>query len=96
VGSRAGLDGCGKARPRRDSIPDRPARRESLYRLSYPCPITIIVIIIITTIIIISCNCVYIGIVTVSEVGSQRDGTLIPGRNKTFFLSNKRQIELCI
>ena len=26
----------GKYRPRRDSIPDRPARRQSLYRLSYP------------------------------------------------------------
>ena len=26
----------GKSRPRRDSIPDRPARSQSLYRLSYP------------------------------------------------------------
>ena len=26
----------GKSRPHRDSIPDRPARRQSLYRLSYP------------------------------------------------------------
>ena len=26
----------GKARPHRDSIPDRPARSQSLYRLSYP------------------------------------------------------------
>jgi hypothetical protein len=25
VGPRAGLDGCGKSRPHRDSIPDRPA-----------------------------------------------------------------------
>ena len=25
VGLRAGLDGCGKSRPHRDSIPDRPA-----------------------------------------------------------------------
>jgi hypothetical protein len=32
---------------------------------------------------------VYIGIVTVSEVGSKRDGTSIPGRNKLFFSSNK-------
>ena len=31
VGPRAGLDGCGKSRPNRDSIPDRPARSESLY-----------------------------------------------------------------
>jgi hypothetical protein len=38
VGPRAGLDGCGKSRPRRDSIPDRPARSESLYRLSYLGP----------------------------------------------------------
>ena len=32
----------GKSRPHRDSIPDRPARSQSLYRLSYPthprCP----------------------------------------------------------
>jgi hypothetical protein len=26
----------GKSRPQRDSIPDRPARSQSLYRLSYP------------------------------------------------------------
>jgi len=26
----------GKSRPHRDSIPDRPARNQSLYRLSYP------------------------------------------------------------
>ena len=38
VGPRTGLDGCGKPRPRRDSIPDRPARRESLHRLSYRGP----------------------------------------------------------
>ena len=28
----------GKSRPHRDSIPDRPARSQSLYRLSYPDP----------------------------------------------------------
>jgi hypothetical protein len=33
VGSRTGLDGCGKSRPHRDSIPG-----PSLYRLSYPGP----------------------------------------------------------
>jgi len=26
----------GKSRPRRDSIPDRPARKQSLYRMNYP------------------------------------------------------------
>ena len=36
VGPWAGLDGCGKSRPYRDSIPDRPARSESLHRVSYP------------------------------------------------------------
>jgi hypothetical protein len=36
VGPRVGLDNCGKSRPHRDSIPDRPARSQSLYRLSYP------------------------------------------------------------
>ena len=37
----------GKSRPYRDSIPDRPARSQSLYRLSYPAHILIIIIIII-------------------------------------------------
>ena len=35
VGPRASLDRCGKTRPHRDSIPDRPARSQSVYRLSY-------------------------------------------------------------
>jgi hypothetical protein len=35
VGLRAGLDVCEKSRPHRDSYPDRPARSQSLYRLSY-------------------------------------------------------------
>jgi len=36
VGPRAGLwTGAEKSRPYRDSIPDRPARSQSLYRLSY-------------------------------------------------------------
>jgi len=36
VGPRAGLGRCGKSRPHRDSTPDRPARSQTLYRLSYP------------------------------------------------------------
>jgi hypothetical protein len=39
VGLRAGLERCGISRPHRDSIPDRPARSQSLYRLSYPSPL---------------------------------------------------------
>ena len=40
VGPRAGLDGCGKYRPPTGiRSPDRPARSESLYRLSYPGPV---------------------------------------------------------
>jgi len=35
VGLRAGLDRCGKSRPTGIRFPDRPARRQSLYRLSY-------------------------------------------------------------
>jgi hypothetical protein len=40
VGPRAGLDGYEKSRPHLDSIPDRPARNESLYGLRYPGPCT--------------------------------------------------------
>jgi hypothetical protein len=36
VGPRAGLDGCGKSYPYGIRSSDRPARCESLYRLSYP------------------------------------------------------------
>ena len=36
VGLRAGLDWCGKSRPTGIRSPDRPARRQSLYRLRYP------------------------------------------------------------
>ena len=40
IGPRASLDGFRKTRPHRDSIPDRPARRESLRRLSYTGPLS--------------------------------------------------------
>ena len=36
VGPRAGLDCCGKSRPTGIRSPDRPAGRQSLYRLRYP------------------------------------------------------------
>jgi hypothetical protein len=39
VGPRAGLDGCGKLASYGIRSPDRPARTESLYRLSYPGPV---------------------------------------------------------
>jgi hypothetical protein len=35
---RDGLDGCGKSPPTGVSSPDRPARSESLYQMSYTCP----------------------------------------------------------
>jgi hypothetical protein len=38
---RAGLDGCGKSRLHRDSIPDLPVHSKSLYRSSYPGPLHI-------------------------------------------------------
>jgi hypothetical protein len=40
LGPSAGLDGCGKLRPPppRIRFPDRPARSEALYRLSYAGP----------------------------------------------------------
>ena len=37
-GPRAGLDRPSKSRYHRNSIPDRPARSQSLYRMSYPAP----------------------------------------------------------
>jgi len=36
VGPRAGLNRCGKSRPTGIRSPDRPARSQSLYQLSYP------------------------------------------------------------
>jgi hypothetical protein len=36
VGPRVGLDVCEKSHPLWNSIPDRPARSQSLYRRSYP------------------------------------------------------------
>jgi len=36
LGHRAVLDRCGKSRSHWDSIRNRPARSQSLYRLSYP------------------------------------------------------------
>ena len=45
VGFRAGLDMCGKSRPNGIRSPDRPARRQSLYRLSYRAPHTLYLVI---------------------------------------------------
>ena len=36
MGSRAGLERCGKSLSHRGSIPDHPARSQSLYRIRYP------------------------------------------------------------
>jgi len=47
LGPRAIVDGCGISRPSQNSIPDRPAHSDSLYRLS--CPVYIYV-----------CMCLYI------------------------------------
>ena len=38
MGTRAGLDKCGKSRPHRDSIPDRPARRYVTIPTELPGP----------------------------------------------------------
>jgi hypothetical protein len=40
VDPRAGLGRCGKSRPTGIRSPDRPARSQSLYRLSYPAHVT--------------------------------------------------------
>ena len=39
MGPRTSPNGCGKARPSGVRTPDRPARSESLYRLSNPGPL---------------------------------------------------------
>ena len=44
VGFRAGLEGRKKPRPHRDSIPNRPARSQSVYRLSYPAHIIVVLV----------------------------------------------------
>ena len=41
MGLRADLDWCGKSRPTGIRSPDRPARRQSLYRLRYPAVVAI-------------------------------------------------------
>ena len=43
MGLRAGLDWCGKSRPTGIRSPNRPARKQSLYRLRYPAHKIIIV-----------------------------------------------------
>jgi hypothetical protein len=43
VGPKAGLDRCGKSRPTGIRSPDRPARSQSLYRLSYPAQNIIVI-----------------------------------------------------
>jgi hypothetical protein len=40
VSPRAGLDGCGKSRPHRNSIPSPSSPSASLYRLSYLCSLS--------------------------------------------------------
>ena len=54
MGPRAGLVGCEKFRPPPTGIrsPDRPARRETLYRLRTPIPTPTVILIIIIIIII--------------------------------------------
>jgi hypothetical protein len=41
VGPRSVMNGCGKSRPHRDSIPDHPTYSESLYHLSHPFPCSV-------------------------------------------------------
>jgi hypothetical protein len=42
VGPKAGLDGCRKSRPTGIRSPDRTARSQSLYQLSYPGPVFVL------------------------------------------------------
>jgi len=43
----------GKSRPHRDSIPDRPARSQSLYRLSYPAHVVVVVVVVVVVIAVV-------------------------------------------
>ena len=56
VGPRAGLDGR-KISPHRHSIPDRPARNQSLYRLSYPAHVCVYIYIYVCVCVCV-CMCV--------------------------------------
>ena len=61
MGLRAGLDWCGKSRLTGIRSPDRPARRQSLYRLRYPahlnaiCPVNITLLLALLYCIILLC-----------------------------------------
>ena len=46
MGPRAGLDRCRKSRYHRESIPDRPARSQSLYQLSYMAHVMIYTVVV--------------------------------------------------
>ena len=80
----------GKSRPHRDSIPDRPARSQSLYRLSYPAYVCVCV-----------CVCMYIYIYyrlrwsrgSVLAFSTQVRG-FKPGRSRRIFRANRSSARL--
>jgi hypothetical protein len=71
VGLRAGLDWCGKSRLTGIRSPDRPARRQSLYRLRYPAHDIYIYMYI--RVCVCVCVCVYIYIERERERETERE-----------------------
>ena len=67
VGPRAGLDRCGKSRPTGIRSPDRPARSQSLYRLSYRAQFCSSKAISVTY-----CECVFVALVIQRELRMRR------------------------
>jgi len=70
----------GKSRPHRDSIPDRPARSQSLYRLNYHPPHTHTYIYIYMCVCVCVCVCVVAGKSLDQLSGSSAVGTWMPAR----------------
>ena len=77
----------GKSRPQRDSIPDRPARSQLLYRLSYPTHHIYIYMCVCV------CVCVYVCVWrTFSCVVVNSDNPSVSSQNSATFISSYTQI----
>ena len=78
MGLRVGPDWCGKFRPTEIRSPDRPARRQSLYRLRYPAPYIHMYV----------CMCIYIYIYTHTHTHTHTHTTMYLRKPPLFRISN--------